>query len=356
MSETSQGPGWWVASDGRWYPPELHPHAALPSPPISPGVPPYGQAVPPFGQGAPDPLQAPRPQAYSPVATAAPGGRFGRGLRLVRVGFTMVGDEPGLLAVPVVAFVVQLLIIGAGALLVLPGLTDGQAAGSSSRPGGLSAGHWAALVAVGIAVMFVSVVSHATIIARVMARFHGQGMTNRQALSAALSKSPQLLVWAVVNYVVMTVIRNLRSRGILGLLVSSAAAVAWMLASFFVVPVILYEHLGPFAAVKRSTSLCRQRWGENIVGNSAISVIAFVAIMADVVAAAVLGSIFAPVGVVVGVVGLAAILLVVTVAASAFNAALYWFAVTGESPGQYSAGDLGAAYRTSRRRSGILGF
>jgi Domain of unknown function (DUF4190) len=23
MSDTSQGPGWWLASDGRWYPPEL---------------------------------------------------------------------------------------------------------------------------------------------------------------------------------------------------------------------------------------------------------------------------------------------------------------------------------------------
>ena len=25
MSDTSQGPGWWLASDGQWYPPHLHP-------------------------------------------------------------------------------------------------------------------------------------------------------------------------------------------------------------------------------------------------------------------------------------------------------------------------------------------
>jgi hypothetical protein len=25
MSEKSEGPGWWIASDGNWYPPELHP-------------------------------------------------------------------------------------------------------------------------------------------------------------------------------------------------------------------------------------------------------------------------------------------------------------------------------------------
>jgi hypothetical protein len=25
MSDKSEAPGWWIASDGKWYPPELHP-------------------------------------------------------------------------------------------------------------------------------------------------------------------------------------------------------------------------------------------------------------------------------------------------------------------------------------------
>jgi hypothetical protein len=25
MSDEPEGPGWWIASDGKWYPPELHP-------------------------------------------------------------------------------------------------------------------------------------------------------------------------------------------------------------------------------------------------------------------------------------------------------------------------------------------
>ena len=28
MSEVSGGAGWWMASDGKWYPPELHPDAS----------------------------------------------------------------------------------------------------------------------------------------------------------------------------------------------------------------------------------------------------------------------------------------------------------------------------------------
>ncbi len=60
MSDTAQGPGWWLASDGKWYPPELWtgpPDAgpagmspAQPSSPASPGPPSvYGAAYPTSG-------------------------------------------------------------------------------------------------------------------------------------------------------------------------------------------------------------------------------------------------------------------------------------------------------------------
>ena len=32
MSDMSQGPGWWIASDGKWYPPHLHPSVRVPEP------------------------------------------------------------------------------------------------------------------------------------------------------------------------------------------------------------------------------------------------------------------------------------------------------------------------------------
>jgi hypothetical protein len=266
----------------------------------------------------------------------------------------MVADEPGMLAIPAVAFVVELAVIGLGALAVLPGVTDAPST-TGSQGATFNLWQWLVMVAVGVLVMFVSVVAHATIILRVNARFHGQRVTNRQALRGALAKSPQLFVWAIVNYVVMSILRNLRSRGVIGLILGSLVGVAWTLASFFVVPVILFENVGAIAAVKRSMHLCRERWGENIVGNSAVAVVAFGLVLADVVVAGLLGALFVPLGVVVGLLGLAAILLVVTVASAAFNAALYWFAVTGSSPGPYSAGDLQSAYRPDRRRSGVFG-
>ncbi|MDA8399375.1 MAG: hypothetical protein M0008_04900 [Actinomycetota bacterium] len=40
MSDLSQGSGWWQASSGKWYPPELDPQLAIPAPPSGPDSPP----------------------------------------------------------------------------------------------------------------------------------------------------------------------------------------------------------------------------------------------------------------------------------------------------------------------------
>ncbi len=322
----------------------------------------------PTGYQAPPYPSAPYRPAYQPGSygqpmrspqTVASGGRIARGLRLVRTGFTIAKDEPGLIAVPIIGCIVQLLIIGAGTIVLWPALhpssqTTSLPSNGTASSVHLSAEQWVVVALIGFVTMFVSVIAHATMISRVMARFHGQRITNGVAFKAVMSKSPQLLAWSVIDRVVLSVLRSIGRRGILGAIVRMLLQSGWLLASFFVVPVVLFENLGAFAAIKRSASLCRQQWGENIVGNSAIAIIAVLAIIVDVVISIVLGAVFAPLGVVVGVLGLIAILLVVTVASSAFNAALYWYAVTRQSPDpwQYSADDLQSAYRpASRSRS-----
>jgi hypothetical protein len=331
--------------------------APMEAPPV-PAYPPlaeFGNPAYEAGSGIPSSPPMPSyPEGWQPIVPSSSGGRIRRGLRLVGIGFTMARDEPGLMMVPVVAFVVQLLICGVGFLILWPGLhalntSDGQTTH-------FSATQWLVGVVVGVLVMFVSVVSHATIIARVMARFHGRSVTNVEAARAALTKSPQLLAWAFINYVVISILRNIGNRGILGFLVGALLRAGWMLASFFVVPVILFEDKGAIASIKRSVQLCRSKWGENIVGNGALGAIAVVAIILDVVVSVLVGTVFAPLGAVVGIIGLAAILLVLTVATAAFNAALYWYAVTNQSPGQYSVGDLQSAYRQKGKRAGIFGM
>ena len=61
VSDASQGPGWWQASDGRWYPPE----ASAPPPPPPPPPPPGA----PAGYVAFDPSLAPPKTAGKATAT-----------------------------------------------------------------------------------------------------------------------------------------------------------------------------------------------------------------------------------------------------------------------------------------------
>ena len=47
VSDQAPGPGWWIAADGQWYPPELHPSALPPPPPRprDPRLPPAGTLI-----------------------------------------------------------------------------------------------------------------------------------------------------------------------------------------------------------------------------------------------------------------------------------------------------------------------
>jgi hypothetical protein len=42
MSDASGGPGWWQATDGKWYLPEQHPNYQPPAPPLPPPPPGWG--------------------------------------------------------------------------------------------------------------------------------------------------------------------------------------------------------------------------------------------------------------------------------------------------------------------------
>lgn len=96
MSDVSQGPGWWIASDGRWYPPELHPSA-----PVAP-------------------VAAPTMSALPSMPAAPPAG--GRSRRMPRRSLVLLGGAAVLAVVLVIV-----LVLGSGS--VTDRLADGHATG-----------------------------------------------------------------------------------------------------------------------------------------------------------------------------------------------------------------------------------
>jgi Family of unknown function (DUF6159) len=126
------------------------------------------------------------------------------------------------------------------------------------------------------------------------------------------------------------------------------------LATAMTLPVLIEENLGPVEAISRSLDLLKDNWGENLIGNSGISlgmaviaiplVVIAVLVMAGAMSTGALGSIIA--GAALFAITLIMIGLVSTTLHSIYTAALYRFA-TGSKENAGIDGDLLAgAYRS----------
>jgi hypothetical protein len=102
MSDTPQATDWWLASDGKWYPPTSRPAPPAPPPPPpappSYGAPPYGVPSPPgqspSWQYQPPPGYVPAPTRLATVPTALSG--WLQGLLWTAGGVAVVGTILGL--------------------------------------------------------------------------------------------------------------------------------------------------------------------------------------------------------------------------------------------------------------------
>ncbi|MFC1741770.1 DUF6159 family protein, partial [Nanoarchaeota archaeon] len=137
---------------------------------------------------------------------------------------------------------------------------------------------------------------------------------------------------------------------------------AWSIVTIFVVPVLVFENVGPFAAIKKSVKVLRKTWGESLIRYFGLGLIqgmfVLLAIFVGIVLAFVLGTVAGLVGLVIGAgIGLAALVLVIlvfNVAHHIFNTALYMYADSGKVPEGYDSATLKNAFR-SRTKKGILG-
>jgi Family of unknown function (DUF6159) len=93
-------------------------------------------------------------------------------------------------------------------------------------------------------------------------RIEGRTPTIGGSLSQAWGRKGVIFQWAVLAAVVGTVIRALESRlGIFGRLLGFAGGLAWVVATYLVIPVLAFENVGPIEAVKRSSSVLKSRFG-----------------------------------------------------------------------------------------------
>jgi Domain of unknown function (DUF4190) len=102
MSDVSQGPGWWLASDGKWYPPETWTGPAVPTgmPAGSPMPQPGG--LPMGGQPRPGAMPSYQPYQGAPMVAT----RSTNGMAVASLVCACAGIIPFLFAIPAILGVI----------------------------------------------------------------------------------------------------------------------------------------------------------------------------------------------------------------------------------------------------------
>ena len=189
--------------------------------------------------------------------------------------------------------------------------------------------------------------------------FRGQEASVSDGLAVARSRFSQICGWAAVSTAISVLMGVLENQGGLGgQIAARLVGMAWSLVTFLAVPVIAIEGTGPFETLKRSASMFRERWGQQITGNVAIGGAIFllgVLPAAALIAGGILlwpsASFLGALLVVIGALALAIALLVSRALSGVFGVALYRYALDGEAVGGFTVDELESAVRRKGGRN-----
>lgn len=258
-------------------------------------------------------------------------GTFSDSWKLTKTSFRLIAEDRALLVFPLVA---GLAIIG---VLVLLLLSWYWLVVLTTSPNLYLAFVLFLVAYFGMA--FLSVYATGALVGAATMKLNGQQPTASDGWRVARSRLGRLAAWSLITATVGLVIQVVARRvgGLGGLLIGVAGGATWTVATYFMVPVILYENEGAWRGLARSSRLFVSTFGRSLVSNVVLGLIVAAGIMVAVVLGAV-GILEAASGaaivgfVLVGVaIALAAVFVLLGAAAEGIlRAALYRYATTGK--------------------------
>lgn len=108
--------------------------------------------------------------------------------------------------------------------------------------------------------------------------FQGEEVTVAAGIKFSMSRIGVILSWAFFAATVGTILRAIQENtGFVGKLIAGITGIVWGITTFFVVPVIAYENLGPIDAFKRSARMMKEKWGESLGSTFSLGLIQLIA-------------------------------------------------------------------------------
>ena len=257
-------------------------------------------------------------------------GRIGRGWKLAKMSLRVIRKDKEILIFPLLSGLITLVILASffiGAFFTL---------GFESLIS--PANQWVFYVFFAVfyfVTFFISIFFNAAVIGCATIRLNGGDPTVADGLRIAGQNIKQIILWAIFAATVGLILRAIQQRvGFIGKIVVGTLGAVFTVATYFVVPVFIYEKLGPWASLKRSVSILKNTWGEALIGNLGLGAIFFLMGLAGLIPI-IVGLLIMTVwsiviGFVIAIVYWLVLGLVASAAQSVLVAALYRYATTGK--------------------------
>lgn len=280
-----------------------------------------------------------------------------RSWSLVRSSWTVLRTDKELALFPIVSAIcvaVAIAIIAGGFILVTgDGAQQIADRFDDNATRSWSIGDIVTLFLIYLVSVLIATFFNAALIGATLKRLRGGDPTFGDGLRLASSRIGAILGYSVIAATIGLIIQLLRSRSeTLGNIGASILDMAWGIATFLVVPVLVAEDVGPTDAIRRSGALLKKTWGEQIVGNFSLGLIGFLAVLLVALAGGLLILLAAATGSNIAIGGAITLLIiaiaVIAVIFSALNAiykaAVYEFAAGGIASGAFAQDALRNAF------------
>jgi len=271
---------------------------------------------------------------------------IGHTFQLMKMSWRVLMKDRELLWFPIMAGAVLLLVVGIAAALgasigtfdrLNSEATEGQQANAADVVLGI------ALYAIAT---FIVIFFNSALIAAAMQRLRGSDPDVSSGLRTALANIRAIAGWALIAATVGLLLQALRSRtdNVVGRLALALVGGVWAYVTFFVVPVLVTEGVGPVEGIRRSGSLFRRTWGQQAVSGFGFGIVYVGAVLVALLPSVLLFALMPLLGILVAVPLFALAIGTVMALEGIFKAALYEFA-NDRNPLEFDRSTLATAYR-----------
>ena len=247
--------------------------------------------------------------------------RLSNGWKISMNSFKVLKENKQLIVFPVLSGISLMLILGSFATVILA--AAGWDVDQVEDPGQTTSVVFLFLyylVNYFVVVFFNTALVHCTRL-----YFQGEEVTIEKGLRFSLSRIGTIFAWSMFAATIGTILKLIEENvGWLGKLIVSLIGIVWSIATFFVVPVIAYENVGPLGAFKRSTQLMKEKWGESLGATFSFGLVQLIAFIVVAVPLFLLGSLVHPLaGVILALLGSLFIMAVISASQTIFISAVY---------------------------------